>query len=340
MSGITGTNGLKGSRRRGIALLLGTCSGLLQPGSGWALEPSPAEAEAPAAESALPALSPEDEAALQRLAALDASLRYAEGVVPLGENLATLRLASGLRYLDPAMTERLLVEGWGNPDGSDTLGMIVPAGTSPLSEEGWGIVVTYDEEGYVSDEDADAIDYDALLTEMKSSTAEANQERVEQGYDRVELVGWAAPPRYEKESHKLFWAKELAFEGAPSHTLNYNVRVLGRRGVLVLNAVAGMEQLGLVQSTMPAVIAAADFNEGHRYADYQPGTDKVAAYGLAALVAGGIAAKSGLFAKLFGVALAAKKIAIPAVLAAFAGARAWWRRKSGGDVASPGGGVG
>src|SRR2546426_2131137 len=35
-------------------------------------------------------------------------------------------------------------------------------------------------------------------------------------------------------------------------------------------------------------------NEGHRYADFVPGTDKVAEYGIAALIAGGVAAKAGL----------------------------------------------
>jgi uncharacterized membrane-anchored protein len=288
------------------------------------------EAAEPADPGETPALSASEQAAYERLVALDASFAYASGTVGIGEGLATLNLPETLRYLDPAGTERLLVEGWGNPDGSGTLGMILPAETSPLSADGWGVIVTYDEEGYVSDEDADSIDYDAMLSEMQASTEEDNEARAEQGYERVELVGWAEHPRYEKETHKLFWAKELAFEGMPGNTLNYNVRVLGRRGVLVLNAVASMEQLPLIQAAMPGVITAADFDPGHRYADYQPGTDKVAAYGLAALVAGGVAAKSGLFAKLFGVLLAAKKIAIPAVVAAFAAGSAWWRRRQNG----------
>ena len=41
----------------------------------------------------------------------------------------------------------------------------------------------------------------------------------------------------------------------------------------------------------------------------------MAAYGLAALIAGGVAAKAGLFAKLFAVLLAGKKIILGAVLA-------------------------
>lgn len=290
-----------------------------------------AQAETPTAE---------ERAAYEQLVALDASFEYQTGTIALGDGLATLNLPDSLRYMDPANAERLLVEGWGNPSGSNTLGMIVPAGSSPLAAEGWGVVVSYDEEGYVSDEDADGIDYDTMLEEMQAATEEENAARAEQGFEQVELVGWAERPRYEKASHKLFWAKELAFEGSPTHTLNYGVRVLGRRGVLVLNAVASMDQLAMIQSEMPGVIAAAEFVEGNRYADYQPGTDPIAAYGLAALVAGGVAAKSGLLTKVVALVLAGKKLLIPALLAVFTGAGAWMKRRGQSDTSGSGGSSG
>ncbi|MBK7947381.1 MAG: DUF2167 domain-containing protein [Deltaproteobacteria bacterium] len=282
-------------------------------------------AEAPTAE----ALTAEERAIYERLVALDAALEYQSGSIPIGDGLATLSLPDTLRYMNPENTERLLVEGWGNPSGGGTLGMIVPSGSSPLSGDSWGVVLSYDEEGYVSDEDADGIDYDTMLEEMQAATNEENAARAEQGFEQVELVGWAERPRYDAETHKLFWAKELAFEGSPSNTLNYNVRVLGRRGVLVLNAVASMDQLELIQSVMPGVIAAAEFDEGHRYADYQPGTDKLATYGIAALVAGGVAAKSGLLTKLIALALAGKKLLIPALVALFAGGGTWLKGRGG-----------
>ncbi|MEZ4330304.1 MAG: DUF2167 domain-containing protein [Myxococcota bacterium] len=291
--------------------------------------PGPASAAEVAADDGLDEAT---RAEYERLVALDASFAYQTGTVDLADGLATLTLPSSLRYLDPEHTERLLVEGWGNPDGAGTLGMIVSADASPLSGDSWGVVISFDEDGWVSDDDADAIDYDALLAEMQAGTEQENEARAAQGYERVELVGWAEHPRYEKESHKLFWAKELAFEGSPANTLNYNVRVLGRRGVLVLNAVASMEQLELIRTVMPEVIAASEFDPGHRYADYQPGTDKVAAYGLAALVAGGVAAKSGLLTKLFALVLAGKKIVVPAVVGAVVAARAWLRRSTGGTA--------
>jgi uncharacterized membrane-anchored protein len=257
--------------------------------------------------------------AVDQAAKLEASLTYQTGEIKLADGLATLRLPADFRYLDQAQTKRLLEEGWGNPDGGGTLGMIVPTATSPMSDNGWGVIVTYEENGYVSDKDADSINYDDLLKDMQASVKADNEERQKSGYGSIELVGWAERPSYDKATHKMYWAKDLRFDGADQHTLNYNIRVLGRHGVLVLNAVAGMSQLAAIKSDMQKVIAFTDFNPGHSYTDFDSKTDKVASYGLAALVAGGIAAKTGLLTKLLAMLIAAKKLVALAIagIAAF-----------------------
>lgn len=244
-----------------------------------------------------------------------ASLKFQSGKIDLPNGIASLDLPPSFRYLNPQDASRVLVDAWGNPPGTKTLGMIFPADESPVSQNGWGIVITYDEDGHVSDEDADAIKYDELLKDMQSSMTEANEERKKQGYDPISLVGWAETPSYDKANHKLYWAKELAVGDAQQHTLNYNIRVLGRQGVLVLNAVAGMSQIATIKAEMPNVLSATNFKEGNGYADFNSSTDKVAAYGLAALVAGGAAAKLGLFAKLFALLLAFKKLIIIGLIA-------------------------
>src|SRR5262249_30250830 len=155
---------------------------------------------------------------------------------------------------------------------------------SPLASGGWGIVIEYEEEGYVNDNDASSIDYGKLLRQMQDSVGAVNERRREQGFEPVTLVGWAEPPHYDAGTHKLYWAKELVFGGNATHTLNYNIRVLGRRGVLVLNAVAGMSRLPAIRNETQSVLEAVDFNQGHRYADYLPGTDKAAAYGITGLI--------------------------------------------------------
>ena len=183
-----------------------------------------------------------------------------------------------------------------------------------LDDSGWAVVVTYSDDGFVSDEDAAKIDYDDLLKEMKDADKEDNEARKEAGYSAIELVGWAEPPHYDAANKKLYWAKELRSEGSDHNVVNYDIRVLGRRGYLSLNAVARMSELGEVKAGMQQLLPMVQFDTGSRYADYDKSTDKVAAYGVAALIAGGIAAKAGLFAKLGVLLLGLKKLLIPLVL--------------------------
>lgn len=237
--------------------------------------------------------------------AFDASLQYQTGQVALPNGKAVLNLGEQFRYLSPADTARVLEEAWGNPDGQGTQGMIVPATLSPVEGGGWGVIVHYDDSGHVSDKDASEIDYDELLANMKKDTTEENAERSKAGFQTIDIVGWASKPYYDSVGNRLHWAKELHFSGESGNTLNYNIRVLGREGVLVLNAVAGMDQLASIRPDLDAMVSVADFTPGHRYADFQEGSDRTAEYGLAALVAGGVAAKAGwlapllLFAKKF-----------------------------------------
>lgn len=236
-----------------------------------------------------------------------ASLDFKTGTITLPGDVATLKLPDGFYYLSPEDTESVLVTAWGNPPGNETLGMIVKGRDEVLAEESWAVVIGYEEDGYVSDEDADSIDYSELLDNMMASSRASNEARREAGYDEVELVGWATAPRYDKAAKKLYWAKELRFGSIPVNTLNYNVRILGRKGVLVLNLVATMPQLEEIETAVPTVLAMANFNPGYRYDEFDPSVDKVAAYGIAALIAGKVAAKAGLFAKLGVLVLALKK---------------------------------
>jgi uncharacterized membrane-anchored protein len=249
----------------------------------------------------------------------ESRLGYRNGRIELQNGLATLQVPQTFRFIPAEGARKLLEEAWGNPPGSaeGVLGMLVPASTSPLADEGWGVVITFDEDGWVNDEDAASIDYTKMLGEMQQQTNASNDERRREGYPPVRLVGWAEPPSYNAQTHKLYWAKELSFgEGQEAtRTLNYNVRVLGRRGVLVLNAVANMDQLPSVRTDMQTVLGFVEFNEGHRYSDYLPGSDRAATYGIAGLIAGGVAAKAGFFKLLLAGLIAMKKLVVVAVVA-------------------------
>ena len=262
-----------------------------------------------------------------------AKLAPRSGTVVISGGLATLQVPPSFRYIDAAAAKRLLTEAWGNPPAASegVLGMLYPADVSPLDSASWGVIISFDEDGYVDDSGAEAIDYTKLMQQMQQGVAESNKERSKDGYATVSLIGWAEPPHYNAETHKLYWAKELAFSDNTHHTLNYNVRVLGRRGVLVLNAVSSMNALPEIAKSMQNVIGFVDFNAGHRYQDFIPGADKKAAYGVAGLIVGAVAAKAGFFKLLWVGILAFKKLIVAGVAAVGV-----WMRRVFGKKQSPG----
>lgn len=251
------------------------------------------------------------------------SMNLRRGVIPLPGGKATVTTAKGFAYLDPADAKTLLVEIFGNPPDvtEGVLGVILPDDIDPLASESWVAVLTYEDDGHVADDDAAAIDYTELLATMKEETAEASKARAEAGYGTMELVGWAQKPSYDKVEHKLYWAKELRFQGADVNTLNYAIRILGRTGVLQVNVVAGMNQIQQINPRVPELLRMVKFEKGQTYADFNEGTDAVAAYGLAGLIAGGAAAKAGLFKGLLAMLLASKKLL--AALVVGLGAAVW-----------------
>jgi len=250
-------------------------------------------------------------------------LKYQQGEINLQDGLAKLTVPKEFNFLGPDDAETVLVKFWGNPPSRQKpLGLLMPAGLTPLDPDCWVVTITYVADGYVKDNDAGKINYDDLLKQMQEAVGENNKRRVEKGYPAIELVGWAAPPHYDADSHKLYWARQLRFGNASGDTLNYDIRMLGRRGVLVLSAVSSMDQLDEIEKKIPQILGMVNFNEGNRYADFDPKADKVAAYGIAALVAGGIAAKLGFFKLIWVFLLAAKKFIIIALVAA----AAWFRK--------------
>ena len=215
----------------------------------------------------------------------------------------TVQASPSLRYLDPSDSRRVIVDLWGNPPGAadDVLGMLVPGNTTPDAGDGWAIVLTENRDGHVSDSDAASTNYTQLLKDMQSGVQDNNDARIKAGYEPIRLVGWAEPPSYDAAGHKMVWAKELAFGDAKpaDDSLNYAVRVLGRDDVLEVNAVGGVGQLAQIKQGMAAVLPAVTFTPGNRYEDYKEGSDKLAGYGIAGLIAGGVVAKKiGLLALL------------------------------------------
>lgn len=280
-----------------------------------------------------PELTPEQKAEIQRLITLRDSLKPQYGEIRLPEAKAKLSLGKDYYFLGPADAKRVLVEGWGNAPGSGdgVLGLIFPKDTTFLDDT-WGAVVTFAPTGYVTDKDAQSTDYKAVLESLREGEDEANAERKKAGYEAIHLVGWAQTPSYDAARHNLIWARELKFGQQTDNTLNYDVRHLGREGVLSLNMVSVMSQLPAVREGALALAKTAEFEAGARYADFREG-DQTAGFGLAGLVAAGagvaVAKKAGLIAIILAFAKKGLGFLVVGGIAAFA----WLRNRFGGKKA-------
>ncbi len=259
---------------------------------------------------------------------IENALAYETGRVDILDGDAYIDVPDDFKFLNSEQAVYVLTDLWGNPP-SDVApeGMLVPKANGVIKDVTYAIEVTYSEEGYIDDEDAKEIDYDELLEGIQEDTRSFNPERKSLGYPTYEVVGWAAPPHYDEATNKLYWAQELKFEDTDENTLNYNIRILGRRGLINLNAIGTMGILDLVEKDAPHVLASVHYNEGSKYSDFDSKYDKVAAVGIGGLIAGKVLAKAGILAKL-GILLAKfwKIIAI-AIFGLFAGVRRFFGGK-------------
>ncbi len=257
------------------------------------------------------------------------TLHPVHGIVSIPEAQADLQLGDHYYFLNKEDARKVIVDAWGNPPESadDVLGMVVPEGRTPLND--WAAVVTYAKTDYVSDKDAEKADYDKMLKDGQSGEAEENEARKKAGYEATHLVGWAQPPSYDRANHTMIWARDIKFGLSTTDTLNYDVRLLGRSGVLSLNMVATMPELASIREQAKQLAASGQFQAGSRYQDYKSGDPK-AAYGVAGLVAAGLGLAAAKKLGLLALILVFAKKGFVIILAVLAGVGRWVSRIFGG----------
>ncbi|MCA8968430.1 MAG: DUF2167 domain-containing protein [Planctomycetes bacterium] len=237
--------------------------------------------------------APEQDAAGKNAEPVALDITIETGKVKVRDH-ATIDLPDGWGYLQTKDARFVVEKVWGNPPDAGVLGLVIPSMSKDPREWAYGIITSFEDEGYVKDDDAKDTDYDALLADMQEGMKESNKQRKKAGYGTVDLVGWAERPHYDSAQKKLYWAKTLRFDDEPSTVLNYDVRILGRHGYLVLQAVAQSDQLTEVAEGSKAVLARTEFVDGKRYEDFDSSIDKVAAYGIGGLIAGKVLLKAGI----------------------------------------------
>lgn len=262
---------------------------------------------------------------------IEKSFKYQSGKVDFKEENAYINVPNGFKFLDAKQTQYILHDIWGNPEDTSVLGSLVPDNKGVTYADSWIFVITYQQDGFVKDDDADDINYDDLLTEMKEDNKVANEQRKLDGYDTALLIGWASKPYYDKELKVLHWAKEIKFGNSETNTLNYDLRVLGRKGMFNVSAVANMTELAEVKTSIPTIIKSVQFSDGNKYSDFDSNTDTVAAWTIGGLVAGKVLAKVGFFAIIakFG------KVIFLALLGGLAGVKKFFFGKKNHEVSKP-----
>lgn len=220
------------------------------------------------------------------------AMDYKTGTIPLPAGIVKLNVPKGFKYLGLEQSTYIVQELWGNPPQEGLQGMIFPENSDPFDDSSYAYIVTYSPVGYVKDEDAKDINYDELMADMKKDDIEENKRRVAMGSSSLYTHGWAAKPFYDEQKKVLHWALDLRSDDTEEHTLNYKIISLGRKGMLTLNAIAGVKQLSMVKADVDKVINMAEYTAGNKYSDFDSKVDDVAAWTVGGLVAGKILAKT------------------------------------------------
>jgi uncharacterized membrane-anchored protein len=243
---------------------------------------------------------------------------------------AKLTVPQGCRYTGPAGAKTFM-ELTENPTSGAEQGILL-CQSDATGESLWFVVFSFDPSGYVKDDDGTSLDADAILKSIKRGTEEGNRERRKRGWETINIDGWVRSPYYDKSTHNLTWSLR-ALSPSGGATVNHSVRLLGRGGVMHADLVADAEGLDGAVKAFDAIIASHMFVPGRTYAEWREG-DKIASYGLTALVAGGVGAalvKTGLLAKLgrliIGLLIAFKKLIVVAVVGIGAWLKSLFRRK-------------
>ncbi len=205
---------------------------------------------------------------------------------------AILKLPKGYGFV-PNPTATRLMRALGNHADERLLGLVLP-----LDNAQWMVVVKYEKSGYIKDDDAREWNADDLYKSLLEGTEAGNEARKQAGITEIELTGWVEKPAYDATTHRMVWSIGVKDKGVADNApgVNYNTYVLGREGYISMNMITDQSLVAQYKPATHELLAALEFNGGKGYADFNASTDKIAEYGLAALITGVAAKKLGMFA--------------------------------------------
>jgi uncharacterized membrane-anchored protein len=245
--------------------------------------------------------------------------------VPLIDQ-ATLKLPAGDFFVPKAEGMRVMRALGNTVHDPSFVGLVL--GTR--QNDRWLVVITYIKEGYIKDDDAKDWKADELLNNLKAGVDESNKDRAARGFPEMEVIGWIEPPNYDAASHRLVWSvlgKDKGVSDDASKDVNYNTYALGREGYFSLNLLSDSTRIATDKSAAHELLANLTYQSGKRYEDFSASTDRIAEYGLLALVGGVAAKKLGLFALALAFVLKFAKAIFVAAAVFGTGVVKFFRRK-------------
>ena len=246
------------------------------------------------------------------------------GMIPFSECHASLEVPEGFVFLDSKQSKKLIVDYWNNPESrmSNVLGTLIPKGAKAFYQISLAYVISYDNCGYIKDDDANSIDYGELLKQLQQECKNENDSLPKE--QRMWLTGWAVPPQYISSSHTLIWAK--SFNSESGIVVNYDMRILGKDGLISVNAVISYTDIGEVKELQNLIVNSIQYNNGFKYSDFDETRDRVSDWTIGGLIAGGVLAKTGFFAKMGMLLLKMWKIVVIGLIGIGAAIRRFFKK--------------
>ncbi len=218
---------------------------------------------------------------------IDKVLKFHAGKLRFADQSIRMKVPEGHYFIDATQSRFILETIWGNIPDEEVLGMIVGSRFVPAEiNNDYSFVISYAPIGFIPTEERAEFDHHELLEGIQDQLQTANEKRLEQGFNALQVENWIMVPFFDNYKKALYWATELKVNGSDEPLVNYNLRLLGKNGVLKINAVGTLDQLPNIKQVLPFILSQTEFLDGFKYTDHPAPDSANSEWQLQDLIAG------------------------------------------------------
>lgn len=206
------------------------------------------------------------------------TVSWVEGPTTVTMEPALLDLDENLRFLNKSDTVKML-EFLNKPKSGNEIGSVYSKG----NDRNWFILFEYFDVGHVSDEDRDKIFPNQLLNKIINGSEGQNKERVKKDEPEVYEITWVKKPYYYEGSNILVWC--LAYYHGGEKIVYYESDMLCREGYVTTKIMCSPEDFVEAEIYAKKIIGNISVDNGKKYSDYIPNSDKLSNITLKGLIA-------------------------------------------------------